>query len=133
MRRPLATCVAFLALIGMSTASGSAAAGSTVYSMAATKTCLRAAGAVITRVHRTDRRRIAVSDVAQRTSFEARLRGASVILAFARGESEAAIVRELLSAPQNPYLLRLKTNVVLMYRPAAARAAAAAIRCLRSG
>jgi hypothetical protein len=84
-------------------------------------------------VRRTDSRRIALSDLAQRTSREARFGRTSVLVAFTRGTSEASFLREALVVPTDPYLLRVKSNVVLMYRPASASAFRKALRCLRFG
>jgi hypothetical protein len=110
---------------------GDATAAAGLYSLAPTQKCLRAAGATVTKVRRTDRRRIAISDLAQRTSFEARRRGKSVLFAFAKGPSEASLLRELLFAPNDTYTLVVKNNVVIMYQQAARKAATTAIGCLR--
>lgn len=110
---------------------GDASAGSRPYSLVLTQKCLRTAGVTVTKVRRTDRRRIAISDLAQRTSFEARDRGRSVLFAFAKGPSEASLLRELLFTPNDTYVLVLKNNVVVMYQPAARKAATTAMACLR--
>jgi hypothetical protein len=120
-----AVAVAFLA------AAGADAGVPGTYSLKSTEKCLRAHGATLGPVNRTDPQRKAVADLAQRTSFEVRLRGASVILAFAKDSSGAAMLDELLTVPNDPYLVRVKSNVILMYRPSAAQAARAVIRCLR--
>jgi hypothetical protein len=128
--RGIVSALAVVVLTVACFASNGGAAAQT-YSLTATKNCLRASGAELGQVRRTDRRRIAISDLAQRTSFESRRRGASVIFAFTKGPSEASFLREMLFVPGNPYVLQVQGNVVVMYRPSARNAAAAAIRCLR--
>jgi hypothetical protein len=127
----IVSCVAFLAA---ATAEGSGvAAESRPYSLKASVRCVTQAGGKVGLVRRTDSRRIALSDLAQRTSREARFGSGSVLLAFTRGTSEADILREALIVPTDPYLLRVKSNVVLMYRPGAVSAFSKTLRCLRFG
>ena len=123
----IASCVTLLA----SGAAG-AAGGATLYSMQATARCVTHAGGKFGPVRRTDTRRIAFSDLAQRTSREARFGRRSFLLAFTRGTAEARSLRETLVVPDDPYVLRVKSNVVLMYRPADATALRKTVRCLRS-
>ena len=106
-------------------------AASSSYSLAPTVRCLAKADAKVTRVRRGDSRRIAFSDLAQRTSREARFGRRSVLLAFTQGASNAALLREALVVPDDPYVLSVRRNVVLMYRPADATAFRRAAACLR--
>ena len=123
----LGVAASMLLLLGSSQASAAAQP----YSLALTQKCLRALGGTVTKVRRTDARRIAISDLAQRTSFEVRLRGKSALFAFAKGPSEASLLRELLVAPNDPYVLTVKRNAVVMYQPASRQIATSAMRCLR--
>jgi hypothetical protein len=103
------------------------------YGLTASVRCLTNAGAKVTPVRRSDRRRIALSDLSQRGSREVRFGGRSVLVAFVRGKSEADFLREALVVPSDPYALRVKVNVVLMYRPADVAAFRRTVRCLRAG
>jgi hypothetical protein len=103
------------------------------YTLTASVRCLTHAGGKVTAIRRTDRRRIALSDLSQRGSREVRFGRRSALVAFARGSSEADFLREALVVPDDPYVLRVKVNVVLMYRPADVAAFRRAVRCLRAG
>jgi hypothetical protein len=103
------------------------------YALTASVRCFKQAGGKVTAVRRTDRRRIALSDLSQRGSREVRYGRRSVLVAFARGKPEADFLREALVVPEDPYVLRVKRNVVLMYRPADLAAFGRTARCLRAG
>lgn len=126
--------VAWVASLAFATAAASGvAAESPPYSLKASVRCLTQAGGKVGLVRRTDSRRIAFSDLAQRTSREARFGRTAVLVAFTRGTSEASLLREALVVPTDAYLLRVKSNVVFMYRPAAVSAFRKTLRCLRVG
>jgi hypothetical protein len=124
------SCVTFVAgALGGS--AGAAIPKAESYSLAASVRCVKQAGGKVGAVRRTDRRRIAISDLAQHTSREIRFGRHSVLLAFTRGTAEAQLLHELLVVPRNPYVLRGRSNVVLMYRPAAVAAFRRVAGCLR--
>jgi hypothetical protein len=101
------------------------------YSLTPSARCLNHAGGKVSAIRRTDRRRTAVSDLAQRGSREVRFGPRSVLLAFTRGTSEAEFLHEALVVPNDPYMIRVKSNVVLMYRPDDVAAFRRVLGCLR--
>ena len=70
-------------------------------------------------------------DLAQRTSREVRIGTRSIGLAFTRTVGDATILVELLTVPNDVYRIVRLRNVVLMYKPVARPAFAAASACLR--
>jgi hypothetical protein len=79
----------------------------------------------------TNRRLRALRDLAQKTSIQARVKGAVVGLAITRSAAEASFLYELLQVPRDPLRLERVRNVVLLSpkRPVAARLVV--ISCLR--
>lgn len=128
-----ATSAALLAGLALAAGVQARSEDEVSYSLVATKQCLKSRGMSVGPIRRSDARRIALSDLAQRTSFEMRMRRAAVLLAFAKTNPDAEFLAELLRVPRDPYVIRIRANVLLMYRPTAVRAATAATRCLRSG
>ncbi len=133
MTRPLFITSAVAILSCALGLSSGGAAESRPYSLAASVRCLNHAEGKVTPVRRMDRRRIALSDLAQHGSREVRFGRRSVLLAFTRGTAEAALLREALVVPEDPYVLGVRSNVLLMYRPADVAAFRRAVRCLRVG
>ena len=69
----------------------------------------------------------ALRDLAQRTSLQVRVQGETFGIAFGNGK----LLAELLRAPDNPYVLEVRGDALLVYRPVA-RAWAQVVRaCLR--
>jgi hypothetical protein len=131
-KRHLGLVLTALIVAGGVASSAAAARKTPTYSLGATQHCLVAHGAVVGRIRRSDARRAAIADLAQRTSFEARWHGASVLFAFSKNPPNAGFLAELLRVPHDPYRVRVRSNVVLMYRPAAGRAADVLQTCLRA-
>lgn len=97
-----------------------------LYLVAPTRRCLAARGIEMTRIRTRTRRLKELADLAQRTSFEVRLRGRIVALAF----GNSVLLAELMRVPGNRYRLERRANVLLMYLPNA-RAQATTVRaCL---
>jgi hypothetical protein len=119
-------------LVGAFGVSSGVGADAGPYALTSSVRCLNGAGGKVTAIRRTDRRRIALSDLSQRSSREVRFGRRSVLVAFARGRSEANFLREALVVPADSYVLRVKVNVVLMYRPADVDAFRRVVRCLRA-
>ena len=102
------------------------------YSKAATKQCLKAAGRTVSDVRRVDSRRMAFRDLAQRTSLEVRFGKRWIALAFTPSAAHAAFLRDALRIPNDPYTLRVRGNVVLMFDADGPLSQLAAVeRCLR--
>jgi hypothetical protein len=101
------------------------------FAQQATVACLKSHGAVVSRIRVTNRRLRALRDLAQKTSIQARVKGAVVGLAITRSAAEASFLYELLQVPRDPLRLERVRNVVLLSpkRPVAARLVV--ISCLR--
>jgi hypothetical protein len=104
----------------------------TSYSLSATSRCLLRQGATVGRIVPLDRRLRALRDLAQRNSIQAVFGKARVGIAFARSQSQAKLLVELLTVPKDPYLLVRRANVVFLYKLAQKRAFTAAVSCLRA-
>jgi hypothetical protein len=98
------------------------------YALAATRSCLLAGGAAVSPIRSTDPRLRALGDLAQRASLEVRLGGQTLGVAF----GDAGLLESLLLVPDDPYVLEVRRNALLMYRPGAKGSAAVLRGCLRS-
>lgn len=107
-----------------STESRRASAG---YALEATRKCLEQRGLAVSPIRPTDARLRALRDLAQHTSLQVRLRGKTVGLAL----GDARLLAELLRVPDDPYLVDVRRNAVLMYRPSARAEARVVQTCLR--
>lgn len=138
-RRSLAITSSLVAVVALAAGCGgakpraAAAPGATTvvlaprYAAAPTRRCLRARGASVTPIRARAGRLRELRDLAQRTSFEVKLRGRSVGLAF----GNTPLLSELLRVPNDRYRIATRGNALLLYRPGA-RAQAAVVRsCLR--
>jgi hypothetical protein len=96
------------------------------YALGPTRTCLRAAGAAVSPVRSTDPRLRALGDLAQRTSLEVRLAGQTLGVAF----GDARLLESLLIVPDDPYVLEVRRNALIMYRRDAQAEAAVLRGCL---
>lgn len=102
-------------------------APSPIYTASATRRCLLTRNAQMTPIRARTGRLRQLADLAQRTSFEVRLRGRTIGLAF----GNTRLLADLLVVPNDPYRIETRGNALLMYLPAA-RAQAAVVRaCLR--
>ena len=133
-RGSFVTVVVLGALVGAAgTAPGSTLAPAAApYSLRATTQCLERRGAAVARVRPLDSSLRALRDLSQRTSREARFGQQSISLAFAKSDTGAALLVELLRRPRDPYRFDRRRNVVLMYRPGTRAALADVVACLRS-
>lgn len=115
---------------GVPTATGGPPVRAARYALRPTAACLTRDGARVASVARDDPRKRALADLAQRRSVEVRYGRRSTLLAFTPSPSHAALVAEVLRVPGNPYVVRVRRNVVTMYLPGARPAATRAARCL---
>jgi hypothetical protein len=83
-------------------------------------------------VRPTNRRLKALHDLAQKTSREARYRGAVVGFAFERSLSGADLLYELLQVPKDPLRLEQRRNVVLLSPKKPSRLRTIVLGCLRA-
>lgn len=98
-----------------------------VYALAPTRRCLLDKRARVAPLQAEEGRLRELAAFAQKTSYEVRLDGHTVALAF----GNAGLLAELLTVPDNPYRLEVRGNVLLMFLPRA-RAQATEVRsCLR--
>ena len=97
------------------------------YAFEPTRRCLLEQGAVVSRLRADEGRLRELAAFAQKTSFEVRLDGRAVALAF----GNAPLLAELLTVPDNPYKLEVRDNVLLMFLPRARKQARAVRSCLR--
>ncbi len=97
------------------------------YALGPTRSCLEERGAAVSPIRPADPQLRALRDLAQRTSLEVRFRGETVGLAF----GDAKLLAELLRVPDDPYLVDVRRNAVLMYRPSARAEARVVQSCLR--
>lgn len=94
--------------------------------------CLRGKGFTVGPAQTVDDRVQALSDLAQRTARQARTDSATLYFATTDSASGAALLRETLTVPNDPYRLRIAGKAVLMYRPSTSATAIADVRsCLR--
>ena len=100
------------------------------FSLQSTTRCLLRRGMTIDRKPPTDPRLRAVRDLAQRNSVVVRSKGQAVGVAVTRGTPEAALLRELLSAP-GQHRVTLRRNAVLVFRPASEATFHIVEACLR--
>ena len=100
------------------------------YSLARTKSCLRARHVRVRSVVPSDLKLRALRDGAQRTSFEARLGTRRVGVAIVPQIANASLLVELLQ-PAGPYHVVTRDNAVIIYRSSAKAAAAIVRGCLR--
>jgi hypothetical protein len=96
-----------------------------------TEACLRADGAAIRPLHPTTPAFRMLGDLAQRRSFEVRLDGAVVGVAFAKDVAGAQLLVDLLTLPNVRYEADDHGNVVVLHRSAEAETAANVASCLR--
>src|SRR5947209_19794784 len=102
------------------------------YSLTLTSRCLVQHGAKVGRVRPLDTRLRALRDLAQRNSIQADFKTGRVGLAFSKSEADAKLLVELLTVPNDPYVLVRRANVVLIYKRAQKRAFTTAVSCLRA-
>ena len=120
------------AALAAPTAAGAATTAARPYSLTATKQCLKAAGRTVSNVRRVDSRRMAFQDLAQRTSLEVRFGKRWIAVAFTPSTAHAAFLRDALRIPNDPYTLRVRGSVVLMFDADGPLSQLAAVeRCLR--
>lgn len=100
------------------------------YSLPRTRACLLRRGATMTTRRASDRWLRSLRDLAQKTSFGARVGRAVVGIAFTRGASHAELLVELLRAPANPYRIVRRGNAVVLVKPGARVALVTVTRCL---
>jgi hypothetical protein len=114
--------------------SGSTEAGQSAgvqsYGKARTVSCLRGKGAVVTPVTPANRRLRALRDLAQKTSWQAKLGADIVGVAISRSADDAGLLVELLRVPRDPYRIERRNNVVLLYSPASSPLAQVVRGCL---
>lgn len=123
-----------VATAGCNTTSDGDPAGTTTatptprqYVFGPTRRCLLEKGARVSPLRAEGGRLRELAAFAQKTSYEVRLDGHTVALAF----GNAGLLAELLTVPDNPYRLEVRGNVLLMFLPRA-RAQATEVRsCLR--
>lgn len=111
-----------------SPASASAVPAARAYALVPTRRCLLRRGAKVARIKARSGRLKELADLAQRSSFDVRVSGRSIAIAF----GNPSLLRELLRVPGNRYRLETRRNVLLMYLPAARRQAAVVRACLRA-
>jgi hypothetical protein len=102
-----------------------------VYASGPTSRCLEQHGVTVTELQPTNTRFQAVRDLAQRSSLQASVGDQSVAIAFTNGAAEVKLLAELLQVPDDPYLIVVEKNVLLMYDPMNDAAFRAAMDCLR--
>ena len=100
-------------------------------SPAAVTLCLQTDGILIGDVQPRDARLQAFHDLAQQTSFEARLGQRSVAVAVAATAGDAQLLAELLQVPDDPYRVVVNGNVVIMYQADAEDTYRSVVRCVR--
>lgn len=105
-----------------------AAGAAASYAVAPTRRCLSARKLRMTKIRARSGRLKELADLAQKTSFEVRVRSRVVALAF----GNSTLLTELLRAPGNRHRLERRRNVLLVYLPAARTQAAVVRACLRS-
>lgn len=103
---------------------------SAMYTQRATSRCLTARGYRVMPVKKTDPGRLRFAQLAQRNSFEVRLKAGFVGLAFERSVVEAMFLLDSLRA-RDRYSLRRVRNVVLMVDANGRRHVPAIVACLR--
>jgi len=131
MRRQAAATLAALTVVGA--AAGSTGAASTrPFALRPTASCLARHGVAVGTVRPSNRRLQALHDLAQKTSREARYKGAVVGLAFERSTGSAGLLYELLQVPKDPLRLEQKRNVVLLSPRKPSALHTLVLRCLRS-
>ena len=86
----------------------------------------------MTSVKPTNLRLRALRDIAQKTSAEVKIRGATVALAFGHSTSDGALLYELLQIPNDPLHLDRRRNVVLLSPKRASVARLEVIDCLKT-
>lgn len=114
--------------LGSSTSSRAAAVQ---YGLEPTKRCLEGRGAAASEVRPTDERLQALRDLAQRNSFQVTVGAEVVGMAFAASGSDAQLLAELLTVPEDRYRIVTKENVVLIFRSPAEATFRASVECLR--
>lgn len=108
-----------------------AAAGDPVQSVAAVSRCLRAHGAALAQVPRSNASLRTLHDLAQRRSFVARIGRSSVGIAVLPSAANAQLLAELLVIPRSGYTTSRRQNVILLSRRTDRAAARVATRCTR--
>lgn len=124
----VAVSVAVGSAPGRDTAARGLAARAKPYAVAPTRRCLSARKLRMTKIRVRSGRLKELADLAQKTSFEVRVRGRIVGVAF----GNSALLTELLRVPGNRHRLERRRNVLLVYLPAARSQAAVVRACLRS-
>jgi hypothetical protein len=122
-----------VALPAVATSGSGAAAQSALteaYGKGPTVSCLRGKGAAVTAVTPANRRLRALRDLAQKTSWQAKLGGDVVGVAIGRSAGEAAMLVDLLRIPNDRYRIERRDNAVLLYAPASADLAQVIRGCL---
>jgi hypothetical protein len=110
---------------------GSTASPDAVYTSVSTSRCLEQRGVTVTEVQPANSRFQALRDLAQQSSLQASVGDESAAIAFTKGAAEAKLLDELLRVPDDPYVVVVEKNVVLLYDPMKDGAFRAAMECLR--
>ena len=97
------------------------------FALAPTRRCLSSKGAEVSVIRSANSRLRALGDLAQRTSISVVLDGRILGLAF----GDARLLESLMRVPDDPYLLEVRRNVLLMFRPSAGTQAKVIRGCLR--
>lgn len=93
--------------------------------------CLRAKGAALSRVPRTTKSMALLHDLAQRTSFLARIRRSEVGVGVMPSVANAQLLVELLFVPNSGYRIHRRGNVVFLSRASGRKALRVALGCAR--
>ena len=101
-----------------------------IYHRAPTVSCLKEKRVVVTTVVPADRRLRALRDLAQKTSWQAKLGSRVVGVSINRTAADAELLLELLRVPNDAYRHERSANAVLLYRPSAAPLARTIRACL---
>lgn len=102
------------------------------YALEPTKRCLEDRGLAVSEVHPGDDRLQALRDLAQRNSVQVGAGDDAVGIAFAASSSDAHLLAELLTLPDDRHRVITKENVVLVYRQRSQATLRSTTECLRS-
>jgi hypothetical protein len=137
-RRVAATAALVVGLSGAGSVPVTAATSSSAngvaapsYRKAPTVACLRRQKVVVTGIAPADRRLRALRDLAQKTSWQAKLGTRVVGVSLNADTSSAELLEELLRVPRDPYRLERRSNALLLYKPTALPLARIVRTCLR--
>lgn len=97
------------------------------YAFEPTRRCVLEQGARVVPLEAEEGRLRELAAFAQKTSYAVSLDGRTVALAF----GNAGLLAELLTVPDNPYELRVRDNVLIMFLPQARAQAKTVESCLR--